>query len=161
VYKATFSEDFQKSAVSKFLNRGNSSGKSIADNLDVSLSTLYGWVKKYGSVHAMKNSKSKKPDDRTPEEKIELVIKFFSLNEEQKGIFLRENGLYSHHLAEWRKNIKNSFVEPKVSQQSFQDKKKIKELEKELRRKDRALAEAAALLVLKKKVDSIWGVDDE
>ena len=38
---------------------------------------------------------------------------------------------------------------------------RIKELERELRRKDKALAETAALLVLKKKVQAIWGDEDD
>jgi len=41
------------------------------------------------------------------------------------------------------------------------DVKRIRSLEKELRRKDKALAETAALLVLKKKVQEIWGDEDE
>jgi transposase len=39
--------------------------------------------------------------------------------------------------------------------------RRVRELEKELRRKDKALAEAAALLVLQKKVQAIWGDADD
>ena len=46
-------------------------------------------------------------------------------------------------------------------EQTRADKKRIKELERELLRKDKALAEAAALLVLRKKLDALWGIDDE
>lgn len=156
-----YTEDFQKSAVLKYLNRGNSSAESIARDLGISLSSIYGWVKKYGSLSSMKKSNTIRPHDRSPEEKVELFIKYYSLPEEERGLFLRENGLHSHHLEQWRDSSKESFSIGKVNNTSNQDKKKIKELEKELRRKDRALAEAAALLILKKKVDAMWGVDDE
>ena len=41
------------------------------------------------------------------------------------------------------------------------DKKRIKQLEKELKRKDAALAETAALLVLRKKLNAYWGEDED
>jgi hypothetical protein len=46
-------------------------------------------------------------------------------------------------------------------EQSKEDKKRIRQLEKELHRKEKALAEAAALLVLRKKVQAIWGDKEE
>jgi hypothetical protein len=45
--------------------------------------------------------------------------------------------------------------------QSKEDKKRIRQLEKELQRKEKALAETAALLVLRKKVQAIWGDKEE
>ena len=39
--------------------------------------------------------------------------------------------------------------------------KEVKQLEKELTRKEKALAEAAALLVLRKKMNAIWGTENE
>lgn len=41
------------------------------------------------------------------------------------------------------------------------EQKRMKQLQRELRRKDRALAETAALLTLSKKAGAIWGRNDE
>jgi hypothetical protein len=46
-------------------------------------------------------------------------------------------------------------------EQARADKKRIAELERELRRKDKALAETAAILVLRKKMNAFWGNDSE
>ena len=55
--------------------------------------------------------------------------------------------------------------QPNKNQALQSENKKLKnenkQLALELRRKEKALAEAAALLILKKKADLIWGVDEE
>ena len=68
-----------------------------------------------------------------------------------------------HSLTEWCKAAESTLGAPSkaVSRQSSLDAERIKQLERELRRKDKALAETAALLVLKKKVQEIWGDEDD
>jgi transposase len=91
------------------------------------------------------------------------VIEFEGLAEGQQGEYLRRKGLQSEHVAAWKKSMEvglgggGSGLSASSRSEWAADKKKIKELEKELRRKDRALAETTALLVLKKKADLIWG----
>ena len=111
-----FSEDFQKSVVSKFINRGPRTANSVAEDVGVSLSCIYGWVKRYGNVHGMNNKTDRKPNDRKAQEKLQLVIKYFSLPEEEKGKFLRENGLHSDNLEQWKKSMESGFnLKPKSS----------------------------------------------
>ena len=125
------------------------------------LPSIYGWIKKYGNVQGMTNKPGRKPNDRKAHEKFQLVMKYFSLPEEERGKFLRENGLHSDHLEQWKKMIESGF-DPKPKPPSLaEDKKKIKDLEKEIRRKDKALAEAAALLILQKKANLLWGTDED
>lgn len=69
---------------------------------------------------------------------------------------MRERGLHSIHIERWKEAIIEGLKSSKLNKKDLRD-KKIKELEKELRRKDKALAETAALLVLKKKAQDIWG----
>ena len=61
-------------------------------------------------------------------------------------------------LQQWRDQMLVG-LEPKAAKRA--ETKRIQELEKELRRKDKALAETAALLVLKKKAQAIWGDEDD
>jgi transposase len=95
-----------------------------------------------------------------------VVLEAASLSEEDLGEFLRVKGLHQAQLDEWREQLTKAaagvFGSSGRTRKTSPEAKRIRELEKELRRKDKALAETAALLVLKKKVDAIWGdVDDD
>ena len=73
---------------------------------------------------------------------------------------MRERGLYTAQLEGWRQEMLRALGgKGKGSEQK--DRQRIKDLEGELRRKDRALAETAALLVLKKKAQAIWGDSED
>ena len=87
-----------------------------------------------------------------------------SLDDEQLGAFLRKKGLHQTHLEQWRfqmiEGLQNGSSKNKA-RKNKSDAKRIRALEKEINRKDKALAEKAALLVLKKKVQEIWGDEDD
>ena len=104
----------------------------------------------------------KHPANLSPEEKLKLVQEASSLSNDQLGAFLRRKGVHETYLEQWRLQMLNGLgkVEKKPKANSS-DTKRIKILEKELKRKDKALAETAALLVLKKKVQEIWGDEDD
>lgn len=132
----------------------------VARVLGVSSWSLYHWSKDYGSREAMK--KDRRPGERSVLEKLKAVIEFEGLDAEKQGEYLRREGLQSEHIAGWKKRMEAGLeggggLTAAVRSEWAADKKKIKELESDLRRKDRALAETTALLVLKKKADLIWG----
>jgi len=83
-----------------------------------------------------------------------------------KNVFtqsLRENGLKSEHLILWEKELKNQVTEQEKRMKSEIKELKInyRKLQKELNKKDKALAEMAALITLKKKAEAIWGVEED
>ena len=87
------------------------------------------------------------------------MLETASFNELELGEYCRRKGLYPEQVAHW----KDAFIQgasPAVSraerEQMQQQARTIKQLQSELHRKDRALAEAAALLVLEKKVQALW-----
>ena len=87
-----------------------------------------------------------------------------SSNQVEAADILRSKGLHQTHLDQWRLQMLNALqngFSKKKSKRNNVDAKRIRALEKELRRKDKALAETAALLVLKKKVQEIWGDEDD
>lgn len=100
----------------------------------------------------------KRPQDWSPDEKLAAVLEAASLSEEDLGPFLRSRGLHEAHLEQWHDQMLVG-LEPSPTTRVV--KKRIKDLEKELLRKDRALAEAAALLVLKKKAQDLWEDEDD
>jgi len=103
-----------------------------------------------------RSKEARRPEDWSAAEKLEAVIKASSLDEQSLGAFLREEGLYETHLEEWRRQAETALGKTPRSP-STRLKKENQRLERELRRKDRALAETAALLVLSKKVRALWG----
>jgi hypothetical protein len=99
------------------------------------------------------------PDERPVEEKAKLVFEFEKLSEDSKGEFLRLNGVTSIHLEQWKDAMISGIVGKNSTKQGLEN--RVRALEKELRRKDKALAETATLLVLQKKIQSMYDLEDE
>ena len=144
---------------------------ALAEEIGVSISTLYRWVSETDTVDVANVpdppsfSKSmqrmtivKRPQDWSPEEKLTAVIEAMALSEEDLGPFLRSKGLHEAHLQQWHDQMLCG-LEPLPAKRA--ERKRIQELEKELQRKEKALAEAAALLVLKKKAQELWVDEDD
>ena len=105
---------------------------------------------------------SVRPDDLPPVEKFRLVMEAARLSEEELGELLRRNGLHEAQLEEGRKKMEEALAGPKKGRRrKSPEAKRVEQLERELNRKDKALAEVTALLVLKKKLDALLGDEDE
>ena len=159
---------FKESLVKKVLTSGKSM-RVISAEGHVALSTLYGWV------HALKSSinvdsealnlSAKSPSKWTTQERLSTLIATGSLEGEALNQYCRQKGLYTTQLDQWRNDFMNQSSDDKLPKQQAAEIKKLREenkkLERDLRRKEKALAEASALLILKKKADLIWGVDED
>ncbi len=155
-----YSEAFKQIAVQKYLSRGSKSTRDISNELGVSRASLYLWGNEYASTHRMTNE-SRRPKDWSSKEKLDAVIEYEKLDTAQQGEFLRKAGLHSDNIIEWKKCMQNGLESPDEAPVSraevSQLKAENKALERDLNKKDKALAEASALLILKKKADLIWG----
>ena len=106
------------------------------------------------------------PDRWRSEDKFLIVLETVSMNEAELAEYCRKKGLYIEEIKVW-KNVcmqANGGIAEEASRLNKELKEKSKEfksLEKELYRKEKALAETAALLVLRKKINAIWGTDNE
>jgi transposase len=142
-----FNAEFKESLLKKvFTKQDGISVSQLAIDANISSTTLYCWIKKSkGAVTKVKN------DNYKSEEKFEYCLKYFNLEENKKGEYLRYNGLYSYQLESWKKDFINIDLNQNSNKFVKDDKRKIRILEKELRRKEKALAETATLLTLKKK----------
>ncbi len=160
-----YSQKFRVSVVRRALAPGAPSLERLTRELGLGNSTISRWIERAGSVDGMSRRKIKgtRPNDRPPAEKLQLVIEASALSDEELGEFLRKNGIHSAQLEQWRKDaLAGLEAHPrKPSSKHTPEAKKIRELEREVRRKDKALAETAALLVLKKKAQAIWGDEDD
>lgn len=164
--KAPHSDEFKRIAVQKFFSRGNRSIKDLAQELGIGKSTLRTWVNLYNNCATTTGmtTSNKRPQDWTPEQRIKACFAYYALASEKQGEFLRKKGLHSAHLEEWRTLCVQALAAPgsTVAKTELSEaSRKIKELESDLARKNKALAETSALLILKKKADLIWGKEEE
>lgn len=160
-----YSQEFKESIVRRALEPGAPTIEYISRELGLGHTTLSRWIAQAGNIGGMSRKKIRKqrPNDRPPAEKLRLLTEAGVLSDEELGEFLRKNGIHSAQLEQWRKDAMTGLSTPtkRPSSKQTPEAKKIRELEREVRRKDKALAETAALLVLKKKVQAIWGDEDD
>ena len=105
----------------------------------------------------------KRPQDWSPTERMQFVLDARDLGDQELGELLRRRGVHREQLDAWRVALDDAFARPTASRRSPEG-KRIKQLEREVLRKDKALAETAALLVLQKKLHLLLpqaGEDDD
>lgn len=154
-----YSKEFREAILTKLMNRGDRSRIEICEEAGVNNSTVANWIQDRAKIAGMSKKVLK---NWSPEEKLKAINVTHSMSEEELGVYLRKEGLHSHNLDEWRAEILEIFTKKRknASQKDERD-IKIKSLEREVLRKDKALAEASALLILQKKVNLIWGNNEE
>lgn len=157
-----YSDEFKKKMVTKLLSPGGPSFAALSEETGAHVTSLRQWVKSHANGNSM--TKKSKPEF-SPEEKLQIIIETASLKDNQLGDYLRKKGLHSSQLEEWKQDafagMKSSPGRPKKDLEVVELKNKEKRLEKELHRKDRALAEMSARIILLKKSRLIWGDAEE
>ena len=161
-----YNEEFKRAAVKKLLLPGGQGTTRTAEFLGIPATTLVSWKQKYAIDSVMKKSnKSAESQSWSPEKKLKAIIETFSMNELQLGEFLRKNGLHSSDLERWKREcintLKSGVGRPKKDPEIFELRKKERALERDLRRKDMALAEMSARIVLLKKSHLLCGGNEE
>jgi len=154
-----FSEEFKESIIQKSLMPGGPKITELARKHDLCVTTVYGWKKNYANQADMKKS-----EKWTPEKKLEAIVKTASMDENELGEYLRKNGLHSSDLEQWRKDFYSSQKSPgrpKKDPELAKLEVNHKKLKKDLSRKERALAEMSARVILLKKSHEIFGDDEE
>ena len=157
--------------IAKMSGHGGRSANSLAAEIGVCQGTLSRWKREASSVGSMRgkrrspSSKSgagQRPKDRAAQNKLRILTETGTLSGEELGAFLRREGVHEADLERWRESSLEGLSGDVVAKsQAVRANKKVAKLEKELRRKDKALAEAAALLVLQKKVQALWGDEED
>lgn len=165
-----YSPEFRANAVSQIGKPGQSVA-NLATELEVDPSLLSRWRKEAGIRSPMPKQKTgptmepaRRPQDWTSEQKLAVVLDAQGLAEEQLGGFLRQRGLHLATLGDWRATVlrgAKAELSGRSDKQPDASAKRIRELERELARKDKALAETAALLVLQKKFRALMEAEDD
>lgn len=153
-----YSYEFKENVVKKAISNGNI--REVAEETGVTAWSIYQWIKQFKSGNIKADETG--PKGYSLNKKQMLLLESQSIPEEDQGKWLRKNGLHSDHLNKWKDEIfdmMNKKNEDKIKIRRL--KQKNKELEKEINRKDKALAEVTALLILKKKLISLWGDEEK
>lgn len=155
---ARYGQEFKDRAVARLLPPESASIQMVSQELGVSVATLERW-------RAVALSAPARERVWTPAARLQAVIATAAMHEAQRSVWCRENGVYPSELQQWKENATAALgevAEERTTPQQRRDaKKRIKELERDLRRKDKALAETTALLVLSKKFEAILQRDEE
>jgi transposase len=151
--------------VQRILLPNGPSASALAKETQVPQSTLSRWVRRFGTVRGVSNdnegsaSRPRRPEDWTAEERLRAVTEAGRLGGEELGQFLRREGLHEETLEEWREAALDA-LQPSRPRSRGSDKKRLAKLEKELARKDKALAAANAVVELQKKVHAILAAEE-
>ena len=150
-----YSRSVKVSILRRVLPPESKSIRSMSKETGISEQTIRNWIIASRDGRMLNETDEKSPRFYTQKEKYLLLMEAARIPDEALGSFLRERGLHSEHLTLWDQELREMVTkkEEKKAKENRELKKKIKLLEKEIARKDKALAEAAALLVLKKKLD--------
>lgn len=149
-----FSLAFKKRMVQKLTGKEALSARQLARDTGVSQETLSRWRRDAFSLPVMAGDK-RKPRKWTIVDKARVVVEASKLTGEELSAFLEREGVLLAELEQWKLALEEE------GRSSTATTKRIRKLERELARKEKALAEAAALLVLKKKLEAFYGEDED
>lgn len=156
--KATYSEAFIEQALIKVYSRGDRTIKAVAADLNVSYYTLKYWMKTQSrNQRTVVVTQEKRPQDWTAEEQLTALQQSHGLSGEALQAWCRQRGLFVHHLTAWKAAFCAGVKEAAPGTREVRSlKDENVKLKRDLARKEKALAEAAALLVLQKKFHALW-----
>ena len=157
-------DGFKEQALAKVLGRSDDQSiRSIAADLGMNMGTLRGWMKRALRDQKNPSGKAIASADWTPAQRLLALQESHSLGEEALNAWCRERGIFAHDLMQWR----TAFCESTGAAGRREDSEELRQLrltnmqlQRDLNRKEKALAEAAALLVLQKKYRALWAAED-
>jgi len=163
---AKYGEDFKLELIQRMMPPKSEKASDLSNETGVPEGTLYKWRKQAKSKGIPLPGKDVKSEKWSPQNKFSVVLETATLSEVELAKYCRTKGLYVEQVKAWKDACMqaNGGVAKQATELQSELKSKnkdIKNLEKELRRKDAALAETAALLVLRKKANAIWGDNEE
>ena len=158
---ARYGQASKQRIVARLLPPESSAADVVSREVGVSVATLERW-----RADALANGAGERGGGGrrwTAVARLEAVIATAAMDEAARSAWCREHGLYPADLDGWRQDAVAGLGEPRAASaaEAREDRRRVRELERELRRKDKALAETAALLVLSKKLAAVFHKDED
>ena len=159
-----YSAERKDAVLKKLLPPHNRSVASVATEEGISEAALYNWLKQCREKGVPVPSYTQGDNEWLPDAKLAVVIETAPMSETELGAYCREKGLYPEQIQQWKaaclQGAGQQEEQAKATQkQRKEDRKTIKQLKAEVRRKDKALAETTSLLVLSKKLEALYSDD--
>lgn len=160
-----YSPEFKRSIIEQLVSNPGITLLGFSKETGIGRASLYRWMKQFGACSAGLEKRAIRPSGWSTAQKLRAILETQNLRDEALGSYLRKNGLFFTTLVEWKAEIldevkKNKKVNTIPASESIYL-RKIRELESEIKMKDKLLKEASALLDLKKKAELIWPVVEE
>jgi transposase-like protein len=153
---ARYGQRFKDSVVARLLPPQSSPVATVSAGIGISVGTLERW--RAEALSRASDGGESRPNRWTAAARLDAVIVTAAMDEATRAAWCREQGLYPVNLDTWKQEAIAGLGEPHDAgtTEAKRDRRRIKELERDLNRKDKALAETAALLVLSKKLSAIF-----
>lgn len=161
-----YTKEFKDSILKRLNQPTNETVASISEETSIPKGTLYQWIKTNNKSQNNNLVNLKSKINWTSEDKFHIVLETATLSESELSEYCRRKGIYVEEIKSWKEqclsaNTTHNEDPIKLKDSLIEEQKRNKELQRELRRKEKALAETAALLVLRKKVQAIWGDNED
>ena len=161
-----YSKELKEALLRRMLPPNTESITKIAKEEGISEQTLRNWRDKARKDGYAAPGTDATPDDWSTQDKFLIVVESASLNETELAEYARKKGLYVEQIKAWKDACMNANggvakEAARLNRELKDAQKERKKLERELQRKEKALAETTALLVLSKKANAIWGDPEE
>jgi len=164
-----YSEEEKRKIIARMLPPENASMRTVEAEFGVGKSTLSTWKRK--AIQAQGHAVTRGGKNHSTGEKFLAVMESYAMNEAELSQYCRAKGLYVEEVRAWRETCLHANEKPETGsgektnkelrQELNEEKTRSKTLARELNRKEKALAEAAALLMLRKKAEAIWGEEED
>ncbi len=161
-----YSSERKEAILKKLLPPQNMTVAEVARQEGMAPQTLYNWRDQAKQAGVPVPGKTPTSEQWSAETKLAVIVETAAMSESELGEYCRAKGLFVEQIKRWKEDCLAGFQITKEQEklalkQAKTDKRTIKDLEKDLRRKNAALAETTALLVLRKKLNAFWGEDSE
>lgn len=159
---ARYAEDFKNAIISKILSPETKSIRSVANESDLPIGTVLNWIKqKKVNVPMEKypSAETSLPIETSLVEQFNIILETASMSAEEVSAYCRKKGIYTSDIDVWKQEMLanlDSRNKKTLERENNNLKVQVRELKQELSCKEKALAESAALLLLKKKANIIW-----
>ena len=153
-----YSKEFKNNMIARMLPPENASVPDLVRETGIPKDTLYTWRTQYRNQQEPPIRSGQSRPQFSNEDKLSIIIETASLSEVELSEYCRRKGLYPEQIAGWKKTFiqsESTATSKADREQLSRQSKAIKALQSELNRKEKALAEAAALLVLEKKLQAL------
>jgi transposase-like protein len=159
-----YTQGFRAAMVRRMIGPGAVSATGLHVETGVAQSTLSRWLRDAGSVNEVSKrsvKKARRASRWSATEKLRIIAAAAELDGEELGALLRREGILQAQLDEWRAAAEQALDANAAAKVEAAHARELAELRKELARKEKALAETAARLVLRKKLAALWGDEDD